>query len=204
MSESATDVVVRRIHLVHGYVLGVTTELTEDQLARRLTPTATPLGWHLWHLSRWADVLHASNPNRAFVPDVPWDPGRQIWRVEKLAARWGLRPERLGILETGAGMADDDAAEIPRVGRDALLDYARRAFGAADDAVVKLATVAQEDRGSIQEYTIDREQREVAAASGARVSVVADLVFHLSHANRHLGMIEALRGLLDLRGTATA
>jgi len=200
----ATDVVVQRIHRVHAYLLDVTQELTGEQLARRLTPTATPAGWHLWHIARWADCLQASHPNRRFSSGVAWDRSRQIWNADKLASGWGLRPERLGILETGAGMADDDAAVIPRVGKEALIDYARRAFHAADDAAVELAAVADADRNSIQEYTIDRQQREVASAAGARVPVVADLTFHLTHANRHLGMIEALRGVLDLRGTATA
>jgi hypothetical protein len=106
-----------------------------------LTPTATPAGWHLWHIARWADVLQASHPNRRFSPDVPWDRSRQIWAIDKLASHWGLQAERLGILEV---------------------------------------------------------------AAGARVPVGADLMFHVTHANRHLGMIEALRGVLDLRGTATA
>ena len=204
MSSAVNDIVVQRIHRVHAYLVDVTDELTGEQLARRMTPTATPAGWHLWHIARWADRLQASHPNRRFSPDAPWDQSRQIWKIDKLASRWGLSPERLGILETGAGMADDDAAMIPRIGKDALLDYARRSFRAANDAVVALSPVADDDRNSIQEYSIDRQQREVAAAGGARVPVVADLAFHLTHANRHLGMIEALRGLLDLRGTATA
>lgn len=204
MSTTANDIIVQRIHRVHGYLLDVTDVLTGEQLARRLTPTATPAGWHLWHIARWADRLQASHPNRRYSADAPWDQSRQIWNTDKLASGWGLDPERLGILETGAGMADDDAAVIPRVGKVALLDYARRAFRAADDAAVQLALVADDDRNSIQEYTIDRQQREVAASAGARVPVVADITFHLSHANRHLGMIEALRGVLELRGTATA
>ena len=67
MGGPLNDIVVERIHRVHAYLVGVTDELTGAQLARRITPTATPAGWHLWHIARWADRLQASHPNRRFL-----------------------------------------------------------------------------------------------------------------------------------------
>ncbi len=54
------------------------------------------------------------------------------------------------------------------------------------------------------EYVIDTRSKEVSDAPGVETTVAGDLGFHLSHANRHLGMIEALRGVLGIKGTATA
>lgn len=202
MSDVSTNLIVQRIQRFHSQLLGVTKGLGRAQLARRLAPTATPAAWHLWHISRWADRLQASCPNRTVPSGQRWDPGAQIWIREQLAAKWGLKSAELGVLESGPGMTDDYAAVVAAVGKDALLDYATRAFKAADDAVVKLGAIADEPRTSIQEYRIDNAQ--VAEADGARVSVASDLAFHLSHAGRHLGCIEALRGMLGERGTATA
>lgn len=203
MTDVATALIVQRIRRTHGWLLGVSEELTPEQFARRLAPTATPAGWHLWHIARWADRLQASGPDRPAAEQSRWDPALQIWTRDKLATAWGLNPGRLGILETGPGMTDDDAAAVASVGKDAVLDYARRAFLAADEAAVKLGDVAHAERNSIQEYRID-EDRRITEVAGARVAVASDLAFHLSHGSRHLGCIEALRGLLDMHGTATA
>ena len=68
-------------------------------------------------------------------------------------------------------------------------DYARQAFVAADHAFAAL------DDQLLQERGVDIYGREN--------SVAYVLLVHLSHAGRHLGMIEALRGVRGLRGTAT-
>ena len=36
-----------------------------------------------------------------------------------------------------------------------------------------------------------------------KTSIGTVVMSHLTHANRHLGMIEALKGMLGVRGTAT-
>jgi len=40
-------------------------------------------------------------------------------------------------------------------------------------------------------------------AAAPETTYIADLMFHIVHANRHLGMIEALRGLLDMNGSVS-
>lgn len=42
---------------------------------------------------------------------------------------------------------------------------------------------------------------KVYNAPGKATTLTAELGFHFSHANRHLAMIEALRGLADQDGT---
>jgi hypothetical protein len=200
MMEPMATVVVQRIQQTHGWLLKVTVDLPDEDVARRFVATAPPIGWHLWHIARWADRLQASFPNQPFARERLWEPDRQIWFRDRLSSRWGLAPTTLGDLQTGVGMTSEDAAALPaNVPTEALREYARRAFGAVDAAIGALSgRQLGEGRNSIM------EQAEVtAAAPGPETTVSADLGFHLSHASRHLGCIEALRGLLDRPGTAT-
>lgn len=204
MSDALLPVVAQRIKQTHRLLLAVTEDLAADAFCRRPATTAPPIGWHLWHISRWADRVQASFPNRPFEPGWRADRAQQIWCREGLALRWGLVPKALGILETGSGMDDDTAATIPLVGQDRLLDYARRSFSALEEAL--LAVQAPElaaSRNSVMEFRIDPQSKELSDAPGAETTVAGDFGFHLSHGGRHLGMIEALRGVVAIKGTAT-
>ena len=53
------------------------------------------------------------------------------------------------------------------------------------------------------EYSYNVADGTIRRAPGAETTVAADLAFHMSHTNRHLGMMEALSGLLERRGTVT-
>jgi hypothetical protein len=205
MTEPMAAAVIQRISQTHGRLLKVTSDLPGEGLVRRFAPTAPPIGWHLWHIARWADRLQGTFPNRSFEATRRWDTGRQIWFRERLGVRWGLEPSALGILETSAGMTDETAALLPaRAPGAGLRDYVQHAFGALDAAVQGLgARDLTEGRNSVMEFAMDALRQETTEASGAETTVSADLAFHLSHASRHLGSIEALRGLLEIRGTAT-
>jgi hypothetical protein len=196
---------IERIRRTHGWLVNVTSDLPGDGLVRSFGLTAPPIGWHLWHIARWADRLQATFPNHAFEARRRWDPGRQIWVRERLAERWGLEPSALGILQTGAGMTHETAGLLPaQVPGEALRAYVQEAFGALDAAVLGLsAGHLTQGRNSVMEFTTDAERQETIEAPGAETTVSADLAFHLSHASRHLGSIEALRGLLEIPGTAT-
>ena len=109
-----------------------------------------------------------------------------IWRAERLATQWGFNPEILGIYESGTGLEAGVPSQLPWPGRDVLLAYARRAFAAADGAIGLL----------------DEARFHEAAKWGGR-SVGSALMTNLEHDNRHLGMIECMRGVLGLPGSAT-
>jgi len=115
--------------------------------------------------------------------------GFQIWDSDKLGEKWGVSSFDLGGEATGMGMDDDVSAALPLPPKDELLDYARRTFEAANRAV----DAADEDQ--LRESCID--------LYGRPTSVGAAVLGHLAHVNRHLGMIEALRGLRGMRGSAT-
>ena len=121
-----------------------------------------------------------------------------------MTAEWDLDPSTLGTLEEGIGMDHEDAAALPmKVGKANVVDYARRAFAQLDDA---LQALEADQFGDVRTSVIEFEicNGEVRKAPGKQTTLAADLTFHLSHVNRHLGMIEALRGLLDEEGSITA
>jgi len=169
---------VQQVTTLHKLALAVTSELTEEQLSWFPGPDAPCPGWHFWHLARWADILQAGRPGRE-------GRGEQIWLAENLAAKWGHSPESLGPLAAGQGMETD----VCLAGKEALLDYGRRAMAAADEAVAHL------------EASHLGLPSQLRAAGPSTVG--EDLVFYVGHSSRHLGMLEALRGALGLKGTAT-
>jgi hypothetical protein len=205
LSELTTTAIVNRIKMAHAWILQATEKLTEDELCQSFAFTAPPIGWHLWHIARWADRVQASLPRQSDTTDHRPDPNQGVWQQERLAERWDLDPATLGTLEEGSGMALDASTALPRrIGRDALLAYAMQTFAATDAVVADLRPDQfLEQRSSVMEYKYDVTDGRIWRAPGAETTVVADLAFHLSHANRHLGMIEALSGLLNKKGSVT-
>lgn len=189
----------------HGKLLALTEALTDDQFAQQPSPTAPPIGWHLFHMARWADRLQASFAGASTAFDVWPEHSAEIWIVDKVASQWRLEPDRLGLLETGLGMAVEDAVAVAALGKDPLLDYARRAFTAAEQAVGVLDGAQLEaPRRSILPQLQVSPTGQPYFSNDREVAVVNDLLFHIAHASRHLGMMEALRGaLFAVAGTAS-
>jgi hypothetical protein len=161
----------------HNRVLALVQDLSDDQLAWRPTLAAPPIGFHVWHLARWADL------DRAIVEGTP-----QIWRARDLARAWGFPDAGLGNDDTGTGMGDSVSNDLVLPPKAALLDYAAAAFAALDEALSVLPA--------------DSLLQPIKAPENDD-SAVKMLTGYLSHDNRHLGMIEALRGALGITGTAT-
>jgi hypothetical protein len=160
----------------HRRVIALTRDLSDEQLNRPAGPSSPSIGFHLWHLARWADY------DRWQV-----DGTRQIWHSRRLADAWGLPQSDLGQSTTGTEMADDVSGQLPLPPKDALLDYAAASFAALD--------------GTLSSLESELLLRPVRPGAPDRL---LDLVFNfLIHDHRHLGMIEALRGMLGLQGSAT-
>ena len=161
----------------HRRIFALVDDLTEAQLSERLGSRAPSIGFHVWHLARWADY------------DVELFTGSvQIWHERGLAEVWRM-PPILGKADAGTELGDDASERLILPGKVELVAYTSATFSALEaflDAV-KPDTLLQ----PIQTSEIGDKN-------------VVDLIFtHLVHDNRHLGMIEALRGLLGLIGTAT-
>ena len=171
------EAIVFNYQRTHELAIGVVSELSDNQLKWRPNLTAPSIGFHIWHMARWADDL---------VETIK-GPGSQIWERERLA---GLIPSDLGQAETGAGMSDDMSSNLGLPPRDVILDYVQRAFSAADEAVSSLS------ESSFQRPSYSKGHEEEQPLGYIVVRAIA-------HNNRHLGMVEAIRGLLGMPGTAT-
>jgi hypothetical protein len=161
----------------HYGVLTLVNDLTDDQLRLRPGPHAPDIGFHVWHLARRADH------DRALIEGTP-----QIWAQRELASVWGLAPVELGQADAGTEMGDEASEALLLPAKDLLLEYARETFDALD------ATLTSAPPDSLN--------LPFGTAKNAKPLVDYLFVF-VTHDNRHLGMIEALRGVLGLRGTAS-
>ena len=189
MGQTSTSLIYARIARAHEQVLRLTENLPEAVLRWQAGPAAPAIRFHLWHLARWADKVQASLPGLTPQLGGRLPSGEEIWAAQSLALRWGLTPGQLGDSETGMGLDDTASAALPLPGRDELLGYARGAFATLD-----------------QRLTLIEAADLLAACTDlyGEPNVVGDvLLSHLGHVNRHLGMIEALRGVQGMSGTAT-
>lgn len=152
--------------------------LSDAQVVARPGGTLPSIAFHLWHSARWADY------DCEVCAGVP-----QVWLSGGYAARWRLPGIEDSDGGTGTGLGDDQAAALELPGTRDLMAYATAAFASLE------ATVAQLEDGRLALRPNPRE-------SGAD-SVEALLFMHLTHVNRHLGMVEAIKGLQGMRGTAT-
>jgi hypothetical protein len=162
--------------------------LDEAQLHDRPDGTNS-IGWNLWHVARFADVVQYELA--VGVPAVAerLGPAKQLWHARELAARWGLDPTELGRMETGWEMSEAVARAL-RPPAAELLEYAESATAALARALDPI-----DDAAVMQDVT--------SPFNGAVRQCVSLIVMHATHVNRHLGMIECLRGQLTGRGTAT-
>lgn len=157
--------------------------LTESQIAWTANETTPSIGFHVWHLARWADYLQELFNGR----------GSQIWDTEGLADRWNLETESLGYAQTGMDMDQASAMALRLPAKADLLDYARRVFAVAQDSVAKLG---DEDFFTVYECFHGENWHD------GQIGPI--VVTWMTHDNRHLGMIECLVGLLGRAGSADA
>jgi uncharacterized damage-inducible protein DinB len=181
--------IAERISKTHARLLEIVADLSEQQFTWRPDPHAPPIAFHLWHMARWADRVQAGLPAMSSALAGRLGSRGELWQSQALAERWGWQAGPLGYGDTGMELGDDMAAELRLPGKPALLEYAQAAFAAADRAIGALDDQLLLERGP------DIYGRENTAAYV--------LLVHLSHASRHLGTIEGLRGVQGLRGTAT-
>jgi hypothetical protein len=187
MTPSPARQIAERVSEQQALILAVTRDLTATQLTSTASLHAPAIGFHLWHIARWADIVQAHLPTMGAEPLAA--PIQEIWQREGLAASWGLSDVELGYRETGMGLADADAQALTLPSRATLVTYATRTFDAAAQA-----TLAVDD---------ERFVRPGRDPLGRESTIGGAVLNHLLHLGRHLGMIVALRGVMGLHGTAT-
>src|SRR5262245_28194841 len=194
MTHTPTALIIDAYLKTHTRILALADKLSDDQLRQLPAGGGQTIAFHLWHVARWADHFQASIPGMTPELGRRLGPGLEIWAAEALANRWGFEPAQLGFGATGMGMSDDLATQLPFPANEALLAYLRQVFAAADQAVQAID----------EEQFAATEQPQPLTEGIWGESTVGDAVItHLTHENRHLGMMECLVGLQTGSGTAT-
>lgn len=201
MADERRDV---SFYMARGYALGqrdllrAIDGLSDAQLRERPGQTNS-IAFDLWHVGRWADHLGSILSQMTPALEKRFGVVPEIWAVERLVEKWGLPAGRLGHVDTGMTMADDLAASLRFPEKDVLLDYVRRSFDQAQRIVNGLR-----DEDLLQPAQIAAE-RVPWLTSPTQYGVPLTWVqVYARHDARHLGMIEALKGVAGMRGTATA
>jgi hypothetical protein len=174
--------------IAHQRTLKVVQDLTNQQFAKRLHPSVHSIGWQLWHTARWDDRFAEILIEK--LPDLEHrhGPARQIWNREAIGERWGLPVAHMGFRDTGTKMEDEAAEHMRLPKKPEVVDYAKRAFAFVDKVC-----------GSLTDDLLLME----LAGDPDHDSTAQNLMYWLDHVNRHLGMMEAMKGQLGLRGSAT-
>lgn len=193
VSAAAFDTLKNRIQWTHDSVMGMTTELSQKGFARQPGPFAPAIGWHVWHLARFADRLQAQ-----------LNQSEEIWSMERLADRWVLDGENLGIMNNGLNMPlEKSSAVVELAGKEEILQYAADTFAAVAFGLEHLQPENLDKLGP-STFAYEWEAGKVIPAPDRMAPMGEDLVRYLGHASRHLGMIEALLGVVfEVEGTAS-
>ena len=187
MSLSPARQLAGRVGEQQRLILAVTRDLTAAQAAAAPGPHAPAISFHLWHIARWADIVQAHLPGMGSASVTTTT--QEIWEREGLATAWGLGNSDLGYRATGMSLPDHAAQALVLSAKDTLHAYATRTFAAATEAAMAI--------DDARFVILGRDPL------GRESSVGGTVLNHLLHLGRHLGMIEALRGVLGLHGTAT-
>jgi uncharacterized damage-inducible protein DinB len=59
---------LEEIAWIHASLISTTEELDDDLVREHPGARAPSIGFHLWHMARWADVFHARLPG--FAPEL--------------------------------------------------------------------------------------------------------------------------------------
>jgi hypothetical protein len=175
--------VLRAYKLAHERLLKVAEEMSPEQFAWSAGPSLHSVAWQLWHAARWDDVF-ASYFHKASARD----PRSQVWERESLADRWSLASGSMGRRDTGTEMSDEAAEEIQFPDRKEVVRYARLAFAYAEDAI---ALIPDDQFLAAPPVDPDGDTK------------LDNALIYLEHLSRHLGIIEAIRGLGGSAGSST-
>jgi hypothetical protein len=167
-------------------------ELSLVQFRWRPPQGPQSIGWNLWHIARWddylAEVLIRQTPSLGHL-----GPARQVWNERNIAIQWGLDSADLGLEDGGTSLTDVQAAAMAFPSKEAVIEYAEEAFDHLDAILPEL------DDSLIPQIlpTVTTEAFPTHDPYGVTVLEM------FRHTCEHLGTMEALKGMLGLRGSVT-
>jgi hypothetical protein len=185
-------------HLLRNYarnqarVIELAGRLPETDFGRSVAPSIHSLAYQVWHVARWTDLFAWSLAQHDGQLRVVGYPGRaepvEIWVADDLAHRWGLPTGAMGRRDSGTSMDDVEADGLAWPARAELVDYATRAFELGQRIVAAIPEAAL---------------LEPAPGDPDGDSYAENILIYSEHDSRHLGMMEAIAGLLGGSGSAT-
>jgi hypothetical protein len=142
------------------------------------------------HIARWddylAEVLVEKTPSIGHL-----GPPRQVWKARNFTAGWDLSSVDLGLEEGGTSLTDLQAAAMVLPSNEAVTEYASEAFHHLDVILPEL-----------EDSLIPQILPMVVTETFPTPEPYGDqIVEFLNHAYEHLGTMEALKGMLGLRGS---
>jgi len=186
--ENAVSLLAKNYAIAHGRVIESAERTEAGQFAKSMGTRVHSVAWQVWHIARWddrfAEILVEKTPDLA----RRFGPPSQIWATESLAKQWGLPIGHMGRRDTGTEMDDESADALRLPEKTLVVDYAGRVFA-------RLQTVLQ----AVPEASLFA----VVPGDPEGDSYGHNIMLYLDHVQRHLGMIEALRGQQGTPGTAT-
>ena len=184
MTEFVLDQVRVGYRRTHDAIIDVARKTDETSFDKPFG-TANSVAFNLWHVARWDDSLFESMARA--VPQLAERLGRpvQLWTRESLGERWGLKAD-LGGGGAGTGLPRDDAQGLVLPSRDVLLDYSTRVFAGFADHLTRISSA------DLEHLIPPKNERSLGHW----------VLYYWEHAARHLGMMEALRGVFGESGSA--
>jgi len=181
---------LRAYKVNHKLILGLAESLSDEQLLWKPAGYNNSIGFNLWHIARWSDNLIADILKE--FPELGLDLGdaTEIWEQESLGEQWGLPPV---LYPGGTGLSDEGADGLNFPSKDEMLAYLRKVFLRTEEFIEKFDA----------RYPGSEPVTEEALYK-TLTDIRWNLYYYLMHHCRHLGMMEALKGLLTGKGSASA
>jgi hypothetical protein len=180
---SLSETLLRSFRLAHERLLTAADAMPPEQFTWGAGPSLHSVAWQLWHAARWDDVFAAY-----FHKALGQDPRVQVWEREALADRWSMASGSMGRRDTGTEMADEAAEAMRFPDQKEVVGYARLAFAFAEEAITLVS---------------DDQLLAAAKVDPDGDTKLDNVLIYLEHLSRHLGIIEAIRGLQYSVGSST-
>ena len=174
----------------HKLILGLTEDLNEEQLLWKPAGYGNSIGFNLWHIARWSDNLIAEVLKEYPELDLDLGDAREIWEQESLAEKWGLPPV---LYPGGTGLSDEAVDGLSFPSKSEMISYLRKTFQRTEEFIERFDARYPASEG-VEDDELYKKLSDVRW----------NLYYYLMHHCRHLGMMEALKGLLTGKGSASA
>ena len=181
---------LRAYRVDHKLILGLAESLSDDQILWKPSGYNNSIGFNLWHIARWSDNLIAEILKEFPELDIDLGEASEIWEQESLAEKWGLPPV---LYPGGTGLSDEAADGLVFPAKDEMIAYLQKTFSRTEEFIEKF-----DARYPGSESIADEALHKTIT------TIRWNLYYYLMHHCRHLGMMEALKGLLTGRGSAAA